>query len=126
MLLRALSGLAFTLVCSGCGTVGNLALIDSPAEPTIYGGVRGDCELAKQALALDFEKVQQGHLLDCCFAAVHATFIAIDLPLSAAGDTLTIPLVLWGREAGRRQDATTETPNPEAAAPPPTEVSPGQ
>ena len=120
LLLRALAGLAFTLLCGGCGTFGNLVPIDSPREPTIYGGVQGDCELAKQVFALDFEKIQQGHLLDCCSLVGPTTLFAIDLPLSAVGDTLTIPLVLQGRERA----TATMTKNPEAATQPPTEVSP--
>jgi len=67
-------------LCSGCGTVMNTAyLAPSEGGERVYGGVRTDWEVAAEPQATP--------------AWVAAIFLA-DLPLSLAGDTLTLPYVL--------------------------------
>jgi uncharacterized protein YceK len=79
---------ALSLIClSGCGTVYNLS-----SEKAVYGGV---------GLSLDFGRyVTKGmtdldHLdmLPSC-AVIGAYCFAVDLPLSALADTLTLPVTL--------------------------------
>jgi uncharacterized protein YceK len=85
------------VVCAlcGCGTVNNLACHGLP-----YGGVQADTLVAGELLA-------SGCLCECRRPVVDvgtATYLlAVDLPLSAVGDTLTLPLtVSWELERARK------------------------
>jgi hypothetical protein len=56
---------------------------------TVYGGVHADLEELGQAA----EDARGGK--NVAAVARQALFAAVDLPLSAVGDTLTLPVVAW-------------------------------
>jgi uncharacterized protein YceK len=91
------SGLALWAICAvcavpGCGTVQNLR--DSAADPPaarVYGGVRYDIEGSTN----DLTDMDGGHggLPGLLVERVLGTYLLlVDLPLSAVGDTLTLPI----------------------------------
>src|SRR5437762_6244181 len=93
--MRRLAFLTFLL--SGCGTVANLTT--PPQPPTTCRGMRpSGCEpfggversLVYGALLLSAEPL---------WAVPGAAFIAVDAPLSLAGDVVTLPVV-WARQRG--------------------------
>jgi uncharacterized protein YceK len=100
---------AVVLSLGGCGTVGNLWCPCHGGDRAVYGGVaicvrRAENE-AGQAARLDSPWCF-GHAAASVFDAV------IDLPLSAVGDTLTLPLTIPAtlrekreKEADRREVA---------------------
>jgi uncharacterized protein YceK len=70
---------------SGCGTFVNVCwLHEEEGGKRVYGGVRGDLESAAQA-------VQERKADDSLVVVARA---AVDLPFSAAADTLTLPITL--------------------------------
>ena len=72
------------VVLTGCGTTLNLHLPKEHGGPTqleVYGGVSNSVTAAKTCAARD-------GLRPKCLAAL----AALDVPLSAIGDTLTLPL----------------------------------
>jgi uncharacterized protein YceK len=106
MVMRRLSLLpllgSLLLAGSGCGTVLNFFNGESAGEKRVYGGVRIDCEVAAEQL--------KDHRVDGPPLVLWALF---DLPLSAFGDTLTLPLVL----AARWHELTDDQPSPPGPAP---------
>jgi uncharacterized protein YceK len=78
----------------GCGTILNMH--DRPWVPTdepprqVYGGVKIDNKFGTQFRQRDPE----GGEYDLSNAALWVATV-VDLPLSAIGDTLTLPLILW-------------------------------
>lgn len=91
---RCFFSILLALALPGCGTLANLngkeyPLLSPPAEyePRIYGGVRNDLRwLGDFATLGDVPEFFPGSLI---FAA--------DLPLSAAADTITLPLIFRQR-----------------------------
>jgi uncharacterized protein YceK len=80
---------------SGCGTVKNLAagsygnMEERSSHPEIYGGVHRDLDCAASCLVWGSPLPELlGDLLWV------PPIVCIDLPLSAIGDTLTLPLVI--------------------------------
>ena len=79
---------------SGCGTFFNCLGADKAGPRTeqnfgkIYGGVRFECEAAESVAIRDktIETVPET-LLEACL-------LAVDMPLSAIGDTLTLPFTI--------------------------------
>jgi uncharacterized protein YceK len=110
------------VVCalSGCGTVNNLACHGLP-----YGGVRADTNAAAELAA-------SCCLCECRYPVVDAGaaayLLAIDLPLSAVADTLSLPLtVSWELERARKgvfAERLEDPPQPEPIRPPPDAPSP--
>jgi uncharacterized protein YceK len=90
--MKPLYGVLILLVAAGCGTTGNL-FSDRPAY---FGGVAGDWDSFDQ-----YAKEPAAHSFFSDF--FWGTYLALDVPLSAVGDTLTLPIV-WL--------ATPETPSP--------------
>ncbi len=86
----AIAALA-TAALSGCGTMGNLAgcCVSGPHE--IYGGVRLD---AKAAWESGGEAVHTKGLESLGHVAEAVCFLALDLPLSAVADTVTLPITI--------------------------------
>jgi uncharacterized protein YceK len=75
------------LALSGCGTLYNL----EESEGRIYGGVRADLAMSGICV-LGAAQENQGAWERTYALALATSILAVDLPLSAAGDTLTLPL----------------------------------
>ena len=97
---------AITLLAGGCGTVANTAVLP-PEEggKQVYGGVRVDWEAARHVVA-----EISGDYPRSPFLFVSG-LLAVDLPLSAIGDTVTlpytIPYALWlGPKGGKERPST--------------------
>jgi uncharacterized protein YceK len=74
---------AATALLSGCGTAANtLWFIPEEGGMRVYGGVRADWESARQSAA---DPSRPAGPLWLCIA---------DMPLSAVGDTLTLPFTV--------------------------------
>jgi uncharacterized protein YceK len=79
---------ALTAGLGGCGTAANtLWLAPFEGGQRVYGGVRTDMEIVRQSITGEPESKGQSPR-DRCITAVA---LAVDLPLSAVGDTLTLP-----------------------------------
>jgi hypothetical protein len=82
----------------GCGTFLNLGryhgivVLDGTPTEKIFGGVRRDLGLL-QPYPTPPEPKRAG-VLRACEVVLCACCLAVELPLSAVGDTLTLPLVL--------------------------------
>jgi uncharacterized protein YceK len=84
------------LAGSGCGTVLNFFDGESGGPRRVYGGVQIDCEVAAEQLK--DQPVQGIPLVHQPAQSIPMILLALfDLPLSAFGDTLTLPLVLSAR-----------------------------
>jgi uncharacterized protein YceK len=92
LLLVPLLG-SLLLAGPGCGTVLNFFNGESAGPKRVYGGVQMDCQMAAEQL-----KERSSLFL----------LALVDLPLSACGDTLTLPLVL----AARWHELTDDLPPP--------------
>jgi len=82
---------------AGCGTAANLVPYDSPRPARVYGGVRLDCETVGKRVDDYWPQVKQGRYVYGIQLALESIYFAVDLPLSAAGDTLTLPYHIWRR-----------------------------
>jgi uncharacterized protein YceK len=121
MLRAFLLAVATCAACAagGCGTVENLQGTDR-SIPTgrPYGGVRYDAELGMAMLA-DTSGGHGGLLGRSVQLLVLAPyFLAVDLPLSAVGDSLTLPLV-YPRTGPAEVTPPTSHQQPPAAYGPP-------
>ncbi len=83
--------------CAGCGTLRNVATSPMfgpplPPEKMVYGGVREDTKRITTAFGdiKQFGDAQKSLGTN----AVDAASSAIDVPLSAVGDTLTLPITV--------------------------------
>ena len=91
MAKRFAGGLAVLVMAavSGCGTTMNLAEGSGPfqfaeaAGPRVYGGVRYDAAMGSLWLL--------GGFLEPALAPLGLYVLAVDMPLSFIGDTLTLP-----------------------------------
>jgi uncharacterized protein YceK len=86
---------ATTLLASGCGTALNLYLmgIDDSAV-RVYGGVRFDAVAVRGAFLGPPEGVEDSSGLAGPIEKLLGALILMDLPLSAAADTATLPFTL--------------------------------
>ena len=91
MKLPRLLALGFTLALCGCGTMHNMSG-GSPYTP--YGGVRQDVKQVGQAAR---QATEAGSPREFGKAIATGTLSALDAPLSAVGDTVTLPRVLATR-----------------------------
>lgn len=97
--------IAAAALCSGCGTAVNTLWLD-PYEDgqRVYGGVRVDLEVLQSAgkresgISVSGETVPLSRLEQ----VKRVSWLAIDLPLSAIGDTLTLPYTLACQLSARR------------------------
>ena len=122
---------------SGCGTISNFK---NSSGPNVYGGIQDDALAALMSSPL--VAVTDGPGAALMVLPLHALVLA-DLPLSAAADTLGLPLTLrsgkprppfaWDEQP--KQPAPATTPPPEhdihqseqsAPAPPPTKPAGSQ
>jgi uncharacterized protein YceK len=114
----------------GCGTAHNLAHHGAP-----YGGARADTHQAAGLLASSCLAEGSDPMLETAAATY---LLAVDLPLSAVGDTLTLPLTAgWEVERVRKQMFAERfehqpapwcnaPPAPAAVLPPPDAPAPGR
>jgi len=100
---------------SGCGTVKNLQ-----GDGTPYGGVGTDARAA--AVAWQDWSQPSGACIPPAFDLMRAGYLtAVDLPLSAVGDTLTLPFTII---AALQNPPTAGTPTPQPRALPSVGQSP--
>src|SRR5262245_50844802 len=84
----------------GCGTMHNIS--GSLDSQRIYGGVRTDVKVAAQAPG-DLVRAKDGP--EFMNAARAGTLSVIDTPLSAIGDTVTLPIIA-GRKLAEQVQTT--------------------
>jgi uncharacterized protein YceK len=146
MRLKAMA--CFAVVCTaalaGCGTVGNCVNVKGKPARAIYGGVRRDALEGTNHLneafvgpAPSFSKVPQppdaarDFAVKTVCAGWGAALLAVDLPLSAVADTLTLPVTVpatllqkkpnaKGHPQPNRQAKVMKVPAPAAPPSPPT------
>jgi uncharacterized protein YceK len=110
MRTQAARGLAAVLAVAlgGCGTMNNLRPPEkgdreepAPAGPSVYGGVGLDARVGAKWLAAAFaaERLPQVSFLESavdstCKVGIGTYVLAVDLPLSAVADTLTLPVTI--------------------------------
>ncbi len=104
-------GVAFAFALAGCGTVNNLRPQRKPDKDNpnaaalgckgVYGGVGLDARVGTAMLAGAFSTEPQpqesllASALDApCKMGIAAWLLAVDLPLSAVADTLTLPVTV--------------------------------
>jgi uncharacterized protein YceK len=94
---QALTAAALALsALSGCGTVYNLQGGGTP-----YGGVSEAAQAGADAWR--YWHHPEGACIPPSFDLARAVYLfGIDLPLSAVGDTLTLPVTIWWWLSGRR------------------------
>ena len=87
---------------SGCGTIANLSLgaRNGWKNAQIYGGVRRDVQSAGNWFDHSWTPLEKLELMQDLGAVVGVGLVGIDMPLSAIGDTLTLPVTIpasiWG------------------------------
>ena len=85
------------LLSAGCGTFSNVVWL-APFEggERVYGGVRVDMDVLQRAASGETGIYQGGkQVQDSVRQTETILACAFDLPLTAIGDTLTLPYVLW-------------------------------
>src|SRR5262245_23517470 len=86
---------AVALVCAlGCGTVTNLD--DHARVPEYYGGVRQDWQAGTELFRQPGANPDSGFGRVARFGTA-ACILAVDMPLSAIADTVTLPVVATSR-----------------------------
>ena len=108
---EAILALAAALTLGGCGTIGNLAGKDDTIYPLspearVYGGVGADVNLFNMGR-------QPPGVIYPWLRPVFVSFALLDLPLSAVGDTLTLPLTAYATWKRLTAEATRHTPSSE-------------
>jgi hypothetical protein len=97
---------------TGCGTLYNHEIGPCPrCRPDtfrVYGGVRKDVEMVTAGF-----RAEPGDGPRVALFPLAAAFLAVDLPLSAAGDTLTLPITIPAALQRRRQQEATGGEPPE-------------
>jgi hypothetical protein len=94
-----------TSLMTGCGTVCNLA----SSNPQVYGGLDKDAELTREI---------QGRAIAPPVKLAVAVFVLPDFLASLAGDTLTLPLMLYlaDRNVEANADGGKAVPDPKRPA----------
>jgi uncharacterized protein YceK len=138
MRLKAAVWLAtvFSVALGGCGTVVNCTSVSGPPARSIYGGVRQDAENGTRHLAEaftgpapSFTEMPQPPSAGRDFAsksfcaACGVCMLAVDLPVSAVADTLTLPVtvpatILKPKASPKRKQKLKVMGTPAAAVPP--------
>jgi uncharacterized protein YceK len=88
----AVCGAALAVLMSGCGTAANtLWFIPEEGGKRVYGGVQVDANVFQESV----RQVSSSEDLPTLARALRdATLTAVDLPLSAVADTLTLPITI--------------------------------
>jgi uncharacterized protein YceK len=84
--------ISLTTALCGCGTLDNMT-----ASHKVYGGVRTDVKQAAQSTG-DAFRAQNGREAGAALAS--SALCVLDAPLSAVGDTVTLPVTV--RESTRK------------------------
>src|SRR5687768_16376702 len=88
---RRLSAALLPLL-AGCGTVANLVPVPpATGEMRVYGGVATDLDTARQMSA---GAAATDDPVERCLCYANAALAVLDVPLSAVGDTLTLPVTV--------------------------------
>lgn len=99
-------GVAVLFLC-GCGTVANLetGARQGWKNAVIYGGVRRDVQSAGKWIDHSWTWGDNLDVVQDIGTVVGVGLVGIDIPLSAIGDTLTlpvtVPIALWNNSATR-------------------------
>lgn len=104
---------------TGCGTVVNCVSNDRPAAREIYGGVKQDAQNGSRHLAEAFSgpapcfsqmpkppNIAQDFVAKSVSAGCGVGMLAIDLPVCAVADTLTLPLTVPATLMKKKPNAT--------------------
>src|SRR4051812_7970370 len=110
--LTATLAAALTLAPCGCGTVWNLTSQDTwkgsePPAGKVYGGVALDAREAKECFVGTNHEDLQALVYRPFWYATGLYLAAVDLPLSAVADTLTLPMTV---PSAFRQASTSDAP----------------
>ena len=121
---RAAALLIAVLFLCGCGTIANLqtGARQGWKHAYIYGGVRRDVESAGGWINHNWTWGKNLDILQDAGTVVGVVLVGIDLPLSAAGDTLTlpvtVPIAIWSNSRnGANVGSQTSSPPPAATVP---------
>jgi uncharacterized protein YceK len=104
---------------TGCGTIHNLpeggpATLFAPPETRVpFGGVRMDANVGAEFMRTAFD----GRIESLVLLPIPAYILFVDLPLSAVGDTLTLPYVLY--QGPSKMTPLVANPDRPASLPPP-------
>jgi uncharacterized protein YceK len=119
------------LLFCGCGTIANLAGVKqgilSPREDPkyeVYGGIQNDLESARSLFTKDSSKENEkpetvleqiGHSINDaeCFL-ISSGFLAVELPLSFVGDTLTLPITIQKTLDKQRKQSSGDSTSPDS------------
>jgi uncharacterized protein YceK len=116
-------GVAVLFLC-GCGTIANLetGARQGWKNAVIYGGVRRDVQSAGKWIDHSWTWGDNLEVVQDIGTVVGVGLVGIDIPLSAIGDTLTlpvtVPIALWSNSVNRTSFSR-KTP-----APPPAPADP--
>lgn len=97
---------AVLLLC-GCGTVSNLSFGARQGwqNAYIYGGVRRDLQSEKDWIAHSWTSGKNLDVIQDIGTVVGVILVGIDVPISAIGDTLTlpatVPIAIWSNSVNR-------------------------
>ena len=95
--MKRLVSVAILAICaiSGCGTAINLACpVTAAGHPAqVYGGVKHDVEVCQSCKNESMFLSGMGNS-SAWFSELAAYLVALDVPLSAVADTLTLPITL--------------------------------
>jgi uncharacterized protein YceK len=88
-------GAAFLLLC-GCGTIANLetGARQGWKNAVVYGGVRRDVQSADKWIDHSWTWGENLDVIQDIGTVVGVALVGIDIPLSAIGDTLTLPVTV--------------------------------
>jgi uncharacterized protein YceK len=107
------------LVSSGCGTIANLSIGSRQGwkNAKIYGGVRRDIQSGEDWFNANWTPSGQTDVQQDIGAVVGVGLVGLDVPLSAIGDTLTLPVTIpaaiWGSStANVSRTSANSSPNP--------------
>jgi len=118
---------------SGCGTLANIntGAREGWKNVQIYGGVRRDVQSGEEWFAHSWTPLKNLELMQDLGAVVGLVLVGIDVPLSVAADTVTlpvtIPISIWAsssREANGSRPAVNQQPlvSPQPVVSPPPAV----
>ncbi len=114
---------AVLLLC-GCGTVSNLSTGARQGwrYASIYGGVRRDIQSERDWIAHSWTSGKDLDVIQDIGTVVGAVIVGVDVPISAIGDTLTLPLTvpvaIWSNAVNRAN--VSRNPAPAVDLPPAT------
>jgi uncharacterized protein YceK len=95
---------ALSVALAGCGTMENLTTHDGHSQE-VYGGVQRDWDNAKKVFKGDcLPQNQVSYYVGSIFAGL---YLAIDLPLSAVADTVTLPATAG--DSSKKQEMAAKT-----------------